>query len=150
MKIFGHPLHIMLIHFPSALFPMDLVCSVLALYYGDQSFAITSFYAMTGGVVLGVLAILTGIFDLTGVIKEKPAALMNTFIHGGINSCVVIAYGILVLSAFNTYPEVMPDSLPKLFFKGFLIAFMLAGNYIGGSLILKYKIGVEERGNEAV
>ncbi len=144
MKVFRHPLHIMLIHFPSALFPMDFVCSFLGFYYGKISFVTASFYALAGGVVLGALAILAGIADLITVVKDKPAAAKKILLHGGINTAVIIAYSLLAYIAFTQYPQLTADSLLKLILKGSLITFMIAGNYIGGSLILKDKIGVEK------
>lgn len=143
MKLFGHPVHVMLIHFPSALFPMDVVCSFLGFYYGNSTFANASFFAMVGGVGLGALAILTGTMDLLNVIKEKPGAVSKVLMHGVINTCVVIIYSVLALIAFKHYPELKPDGLSQILFKVFLNIFMIAGNYMGGSLILKDKIGIE-------
>lgn len=144
MKLFGHPLHIMLIHFPSALFPMDFVCSCLGFYYGNLSFVNAAFYAIMGGVALGVIAIIAGAFDLIAVAKDKPTAVKKVLIHGAINTSVIIAYSLLAYIAFKQYPHLETDSLSKIIFKGGLVTFMIVGNYIGGSLILKNKIGIEK------
>lgn len=55
MRIFGHPVHMMLIHFPAALLPMDLFCSIVGYFRGDHSFATAAYYAMAGGVALGAI-----------------------------------------------------------------------------------------------
>ena len=143
MKILGHPVHIMLIHFPSALLPMDLVCSIIAQYTGDQSFADASFFAMAGGVLFGFLAIITGAYDLIGVAENKPLALRKALIHGGINATVIIGYSVLAFRAYKTFPDLSPDSLALLIIKGGLVTFMIAGNYLGGSLILKHRVGLQ-------
>jgi len=143
MKIFGHPVHIMLIHFPSALFPMDLACSFIAYYFGILSFAEASFYAMTGGVMLGALAIVTGFADLLITAEKRPDLVSKIVVHGGINTVVVIAYSVLAFIAYKHYPELRPDSLALLVTKSGLILFMIIGNYFGGNLILKDKIGIE-------
>lgn len=144
MKVFGHPLHIILIHFPSALFPMDFVCSFLGFYTGNISFVSTSFYAMAGGVALGALAIIAGVADLITVVKDKPTAVKKVLIHGSINTVVIIAYSVLAYIAYKQYPQLTADSLSKIIIKGCLVTFMIVGNYIGGSLILKDKIGIEK------
>ncbi len=54
----------MLIHFPSALLPMDFVCYGLLYYTHQTSFAYASFYALFGAVVLGWAAALFGILDI--------------------------------------------------------------------------------------
>ena len=152
MKFLGHPIHVMLIHFPSALFPMDLVCSLIGYYSGDTSFATASFYAMCGGVLLGFLAIVTGTIDLIAVLNKRKEAVKRTLLHGLINTTVVCAYSVFAFIAFNKYPEIVPDSLATIIMKGVLVAFMLAGNYFGGSLVLEYGIGVQKQndGNKAI
>lgn len=132
----------MLIHFPAALLPMDLVCSFLGLYYGP-TFIHASFFAMAGGVVLGVLAVITGTFDLLSVLKDNPDAVKKALIHGSINTLVIIGYSVLAWIAFKQYPGIEPDSWAKLMMKGCLVTFMIVANHLGGSLILKDKVGVE-------
>jgi uncharacterized membrane protein len=144
MKILGHPVHIMLIHFPSALFPMDFVCSAFALYTGNPSFTHAAYFAMAGGVMLGALAVVTGLFDLTGLIESKPMALKKALIHGGVNTMVVIAYSVLAYRAYQTFPGLAADTTALLIFKGCLVTFMIGGNYLGGSLVLKDGVGVEK------
>ena len=143
MKILGHPVHIMLIHFPSALLPMDFACSALGYYTGNSSFTDASFFAMAGAVLLGFLAIITGTFDLLGLIEGKPLALKKALLHGGINATVIIAYSILAFRAWKQFPELTQDGIGLLVVKGCLVTFMIAGNYLGGSLILKHKVGIE-------
>jgi uncharacterized membrane protein len=144
MKILGHPVHIMLIHFPSALLPMDLICSLFAYYTGNLFFTHAAYLAMAGGVGLGALAIITGTFDLISVAENKPLALKKALIHGGINSTVIIAYSLFLFQAYKRYPELVHDTVAVLIVKGSLVTFMLLGNYIGGSLVLKDGVGLEK------
>jgi uncharacterized membrane protein len=138
MKLLGHPLHIILIHFPSALFPMDLVCSMLAPYYGN-GLSLASFYAMLGGAALGTLAIVTGALDMIPISSRRPELVKKMLLHGGINSLVVIVYSLLAYLAYKKFPNIPPDSWPMIITKACLVLFMFGGNYIGGSLILKDK-----------
>jgi len=144
MKILGHPLHVILIHFPSALFPMDFVFAVLAIYTGNNTFNDSAFYVSVAGMLAGWLAVITGAIDLAGVAKNKPASLNKALLHGGINSTVLIAYTVLAFLSYKHYPELSDDSELKLIVKGLLIILLLVGNYFGGSLILKDKVGIEE------
>jgi uncharacterized membrane protein len=144
MKIFGHPVHLMLIHFPAALFPMDFVCSITGYLAKDISFTQASFYALIGGAALGCAAIITGTFDLLNVLNEKTPVLRKALLHGSINSTVVIAYIVLAYVSFKKYPQLEPDRISTIFLKGGLVAFMILGNYLGGSLILKDKVAIEK------
>lgn len=143
MKIFGHPVHIMLIHFPSALFPMDFIYSALGYYTGNASFTDAAFFAVFGGVILGGLAIITGAFDLLGIIENKPLVVKKALIHGGINTTVIIGYSVLAFRAYKEYPDLIQDNVSIFILKGCLVTFMIAGNYLGGSLILKDRVGLE-------
>lgn len=143
MKILGHPVHVMLIHFPSALFPMDLACAAIAFYTKDASFTNASFYVLCAGTIVGWLAVVTGAFDLIGIFEKKPGAMKKALVHGGINSTVVIIYSVLAFIQYKHYPALLPDNVLMLILKAGTIAFMIAGNFIGGSLILKHKVAVE-------
>jgi len=143
MKIFGHPIHIMLIHFPSALFPMDLACSIIAYYFGILSFVNASFYAMSGGVILGALAIITGFADLMITAEKRPELVAKIVIHGGINTFVVAVYSILAFKTYKQYPELTIDNPELLFIKTGLVLLLIIGNYFGGNLILKHRVGIE-------
>jgi uncharacterized membrane protein len=148
MKLFGHPLHVMLIHFPSALFPMDLVCAVLACCTGNHSFTDASFYALIGGTLLGWAAVAAGTFDLLLVMKNKPAAMRKALIHGGINSAVLCGFSVLAFMAYRHYPGLAPDDLKTMITKGILILIMLAGNFLGGNLVIKEKVLDEKQDNK--
>lgn len=142
MKLFGHPIHIMLIHFPSALLPMEFVCSAIGYYAHITAFSFAAFYALCGGIVLGWLTIITGLSDLLQVYEEKPGAIQKVLWHGGINFIVILIYTILAYLNYKNYPALKPDGVAILASKAGLIAFMMAGNYLGGNLILKHKIAV--------
>src|ERR1043165_2064020 len=92
MKLFGHPIHLLLIHFPSALFPMDVICSICAILYHRPGFSEAAVYAEFGGVVIGWLAALAGIADVAGVMKHKPQALNRALIHGAVNAAVLTGF----------------------------------------------------------
>jgi len=143
MKILGHPIHIMLIHFPSALFPMDLACSIINHYTGKSGFMEASFYAVEGGALVGWLAMVFGVFDLLKVYQSERAVMKYALIHGGTNATVILIYTLLTFIQYKRYPLLEPDTAFLLIVKGLTITFMIIGNFIGGSLILKHKVSVE-------
>lgn len=140
MKIAGHPLHVMLIHFPSALFPMDFVCSLLDYRYPESGFEQAAFYALSGAVITGILAIITGAFDLLQNLTDTML-VKKILVHGIINAVVVTVYGILWMFELRD-PSPLPGNFTMLIIKGILILAMFAGNYFGGNLIFKEGMGV--------
>lgn len=144
MKIFGHPIHLLLIHFPAALIPMDLACSLLQYYMHNNSFGLAGFYALAGGVAIGWLAICFGLLDLVKISLQALQAQKIALIHGGINTVVIIAYTIFAVKGLKAYPEVVPASMPLIISKAVLVAGMFTGNFFGGNLVLKYGVGTKE------
>ena len=143
MKVLGHPIHVMLIHFPSALFPMELVCYFIYYFTGQLSFANAAFYAMAGGVGLGWLAVCFGAFDLIKISPDRTEVMKKALIHGGINITVVIIYTIFFYSLYKNYPVLPSASLGLVIVKALVIVGMITGNFLGGSLVLKDRVGAE-------
>lgn len=134
----------MLVHFPTALFPFELICALVAFFTLDKSFAAASFFAMTGGVVLGFMAVVFGGMDLFQAAKENPKAINTVVWHGSINTCVIITYAVLAYLQFRNYPDLKIDGVAILGVKSGIVSLMFAANYLGGKLILKYGIAVEK------
>jgi len=143
MRLFGHPVHVMLIHFPSALFPMELVCYGVLYFTGEKSFATASYCAMAGGVALGWLAVITGALDLVKIPPYKPAVIKKALVHGTINSSVLITYTVFVYLVSKQYPDLRDASLGLLIVKAILVSTMIVGNWFGGELILKHNVALD-------
>ena len=142
MKFFGHSIHIMLIHFPSALFPVHVLFAILGKYTFSVSLVEAGFYINVVGCIMGWIALLFGLLDLMQVYKTKEELIQKVLIHGGINSIVLIGFSIFTLVQIKILPKFDEDSIMVLVIKSLLILIMILGNYLGGQLILKYKIGV--------
>ncbi|MCW3114485.1 MAG: hypothetical protein JWR18_2881 [Segetibacter sp.] len=149
MKLLGHPIHLMLIHFPAALFPMELVCYYIQSRNGDTSFAYASFYAMAGGVLFGWLAIITGAIDLI-TIRDDGALQVKALVHGAINSAVVLTYTVVAYLFYKHYPNLPIPTKTLLALKASLNLVMIAGNYLGGNLVLKHKLGVIQSNTKTI
>ena len=144
MKVLKHPLHLVLIHFPSALLPMDFVCYAVYYFTKDDTFAFSAFYAMAGAVVTGWLSIVTGALDMIKIGPDKAYLIQKALLHGGINTTVIIIYSVLAYSSYKVYPQLHMPALTILMLKAALICFMIVANYLGANLILKHKVGIEE------
>jgi uncharacterized membrane protein len=144
MKVFGHPLHMMLVHFPTALLPMDILLSFLAYYTKDSSFLAAGFYCLAGGVMSGLVAIVTGLIDVLFISKDQKAAISTAMIHGFINGTLLLFFGIFAYKCWQLYPQLNMPSLPILLLKTGLIISLFVGNYLGGKLILHHHIGIKD------
>jgi uncharacterized membrane protein len=140
MKLNYHPPHLMLVHFPAALLPMDLVCAALGWYTHSPSFTAASYYALAGGVGAGWLAVAFGFVDLTRIPPEREAAHRTALVHGGINTLVLLGYSVLFFLQWRQ-PVLTPATGPLLLGKAALLLALVAGNYLGAQLVLKYRLG---------
>lgn len=141
MKILRHPLHVMLIHFPTALLPMDLVLSYLFYRTGNESYGTAAFYCLIAGTLSGLLSGITGLIDLVSI-KDKKA-MAAALVHGGINLTVILVFSVFAYKSWNLYPQVQIPTLAILAVKMTTVIFMFIGNYLGGKLIFKHHIAIE-------
>lgn len=139
----------MLIHFPAALFPMELVCYYIYYTNYDTSFSYASFYALLGGVIAGWLSVITGAIDLIGI-KDNGALQAKALIHGTVNTIVVLGYTILAAMIYKDYPNLPVATLSLVVIKVSLNLLMIGGNFLGGNLVLKDKIGVIQSNTETL
>lgn len=137
-KIAGHPIHLMLVHFPIALFSMNLACSILGFYYKDQSFIKAAYYALFGGVVFAWLAGIFGVLDLSRIKKEK--ALQIAFWHGGLALVYLIFYTVILVQKSKVYPNLIPDTSLILGMKSVMVLLLFISAFLGGELVIKYKL----------
>ncbi|MGN6617901.1 MAG: DUF2231 domain-containing protein [Ilyomonas sp.] len=144
MKLFDHPVHPLLIHFPTALLPMDLVMNILYSVTGNASFYETGFYSLVGGVGVGLLAVLTGLLELFIIPGTDKKAMALALYHGFLNGAIIAIFAIITYKAWQTFPS--PYSVDKkgIIIKSMLIIFLFIGNYMGGRLIYKHHIGIGE------
>lgn len=142
-KFAGHPIHVMIVHFPLALFPVSLLFDLVYYKSSDSSFSAMSFYCMVIGVTGGYIAAVFGTIDLVNL-KKEPAVMNTALIHAGINVTVVFSYTILVALR---YKQVNFAGDSQELFAGanlLLNIMMIIGAHYGGNLIFRHKVGVEE------
>jgi len=141
MKIFKHPLHVMLIHFPTALLPMDLFLSYLFYRSGNESFGAAAYYCLIGGVVLGLLSGIVGFIDLINI-KDKTV-MAAALVHGGINLTAVLIFSVFAYKEWSLYPQIERPTITIMAVKLISVLFIFVGNYLGGKLIFKHHIAIE-------
>lgn len=141
-RIGGHPLHIILAHFPSALFPMSVACSSL-FYFSDNTWAgHAAFYNLMAGAGTAWLTILFGIWESLLVPARKTKAIVSILWHATFNGLATILFSIWASNAWDEYPNLVKDSITLLVFKWIAVVMLVIGNYFGGKLLLEHHIGV--------
>lgn len=137
-KPIGHPLHPALAHLPAGLFPAAFVADLMYRSTAIPAFGELAFAALLTGLVVALLAIPTGLADLSEIKPGKPARKL-AIAHGVMNSVV------LVLVIANLLLRRSPENPPT----GAMTALsavttllLLPAAYLGHRMVFHHGIGV--------
>lgn len=144
-RLFGHPVHMMLVHFPSALFPFSAVLALLAYIQTDNELALFNFYVICAAVVTGWTAMIFGIIDLMKLQENKPA-FTTGLIHGSLNTLWLSVFTVIGGVQVKYYPDMPVPSLTVVIIELIVFLSMLYSNHLGGRLVLKFGSGTREEG----
>ncbi len=145
MKLFGHPTHPLLIHFPTALLPMDLVFTVLYRSTGNASFYPAGVYCLIAGSVLGLPAMVTGLIDLLAVPRSDKKAIALGLYHGFANGLLILVFAVLAYKTWQVFPLPYFVGTKGILIKGLLLLSLFVGNYLGGRLVYTHHIGINPK-----
>ena len=138
-KIFGHPIHPILIPYPVGLLTTSVVFDVLHLLTSRAEFAIVAFWMIPAGIVGGLIAAPFGLVDWAALPGESRAKRIGAMHMGG-NVIVLVLFGLGWLLRLGT-PE-QPGLLP--FVIGLVAAGLLAvTGWLGGELVDRLGVGVD-------
>jgi uncharacterized membrane protein len=91
-KLFGHPIHQMLIVFPLGLLATALFFDLIALAMNrHQGLFTASFYMIAAGIIGGLLAAVFGLIDFLKIPSGTRAKRVGR-VHGGGNVIVVVLF----------------------------------------------------------
>lgn len=148
MKLLGHPVHIWLIHFPTALLPFGFALSLASYLCANVTLELCAFYSFCGGVAVGLIAACFGFIDLLKIPATKKPAQNLAWIHGALNVTAVGAIIVLVAREWRVYPNLPQPAVGNLIIEGIAVALILVSNFLGGELLLKHHIGISNLANE--
>lgn len=143
-KVFGHPVHPMLIVFPIGLLATSVIFDIIYLVTGTPILATVSYYMIAAGVVGGLLAAIFGFMDWLSLPNNTRAKNIGLW-HGLGNVVIVVLFAVSwLLRGGNA--NFVPDSLALILsFAGFVLALVTA--WIGGELVYRLGVGVDPGAN---
>lgn len=140
VKLFGHPVHPMLIVFPLGLLATAVIFDILYLVFDNRSLATVSYYMIAAGVLGGLLAAIFGFIDWLALPSNSRAKSIGLW-HGLGNFVIVLLFaGSWLLRSGNV--DFIPDGLALILgFAGAGLALITA--WIGGELVYRLGVGVD-------
>jgi uncharacterized membrane protein len=142
MKLFGHPVHQQLIVFPLGLLSTAVIFDVIALAGGNHFWFEIAFWLIAAGIIGGLAAAVFGLMDWLGLPANTRAKRIGLW-HGGGNLVVLILFG---ASWWLRKPAPRdPGYALVLSFIG--VGLALVGGWLGGELVDRMGVGVDEGAN---
>jgi len=142
-KVFGHPIHQMLVVFPLGLFSTAVIFEVIHLVGGGPTWSIVAFWMIGAGVIGGLCAAVPGAIDWLGIPRDTRAHRIG-LLHGMGNVCVVVLF---TVSWFlrRANPGDPPVAAIALMLVGG--ALVLVTGWLGGELVDRLGVGVDDGAN---
>lgn len=140
VKLFGHPIHPMLIPFPVGLLSASVAFDVLYLLTGNREFATVAFWLIIAGIVGGLAAAPFGLIDWLALPSRTRAKSVGA-LHGLGNVVVLAIFGVSALMRLGAPGK--PEPLAVLVsVAGVLLAVVTA--WLGGELVDRLRVGVDD------
>lgn len=142
-KLFGHPIHPMLIVFPLGLFVTSLIFDFIRYGTGDGTWSLVGFYMIGAGIIGALLSAIFGAIDWWAIPQNTRAKALGLW-HGLGNVVLVVLF---IISWFLR--RGMPAQAPTSAFVLSIIGVGLGAvtGWIGGELVDRLGIGVDEGAN---
>ena len=137
VRLAGHPLHPLLVHFPIALWSIAIVAE-LGGWAGRHWWAV-SFDCQALGAVAAIVAMAAGLADYAALPRPHPAgdtAVFHMLAMGGAWLLFVSSLALRGLPASETPPLIATAAAVA----GFLV--MAIGGRLGGRLVYRFGVGV--------
>ena len=143
-KLFGHPIHPMLIVLPLGLFIMAVVTDIGYMSTQSGTFALVSYWNIAGGLIGGLLAAVFGLVDFLAIPSGTRAKAIGLY-HGLLNVIVVALFGVSWLMRASVEGHLPSLMASVLIFAGLLIG--AVSGWLGGELVDRLGVGVDEGAN---
>ena len=141
-KWLGHPLHPILVHVPTALWPAALVFDLLSRFgVGGNAMVRTGTYAILVGLVVAVAAVPPGIADWSGIKRDRPAWKIG-LVHMILNVGVIILWTVNLFLRWRSVDDAEAVGTIPLLLSAAATLVLLVSGYLGGRLVYDYGISV--------
>ena len=139
-SISGHPIHIMLIHFPIAFLTLSALLDIFSIIYKNTHLAELAFYSLILGTTSAIFAAGFGAMDLIKI-KNDQAILRKALLHGGLNVLWLMIFSVIAGIQLKQFPEINILNNWVIILKTLIVVGLFYTNFLGGELVLHYGVG---------
>jgi uncharacterized membrane protein len=142
-RVFGHPLHQMLIVFPLGLLTTAIIFDFIHLATHTPLWSTVSYWMIAAGIIGGLVAAIFGLTDWLGIPSGTRAYRLG-LLHGIGNVCVVALFAI---SWWLRRPDPGSPSALAIVLAVVGGGLSLITGWLGGELVDRLGVGVSEGAN---
>ena len=142
MRLFGHPIHPMLVHFPIALWSVATAAHVASAAGLTGSFDMIAKFANGGGLVMATLAMVPGLLELRNILPQSEAMRVATR-HMMMMATAWFCFLLAMMLSISTDPSAAKFGPAACAVVGFLL--MGVGGWYGGRLVYEFGVAVKDR-----
>jgi uncharacterized membrane protein len=143
VKLFGHPIHPMLIVFPLGLLGTAVIFDIIYLASHNSVWAQAAFYMIVAGCLGGLFAAVPGALDWWAIPRGTRAERIGLW-HGVGNVLVVVLF--FASWTLRRDNPAAPSGM-ALVFSFFGLGLALVTGWLGGELVDRLGVGVDEGAN---
>jgi uncharacterized membrane protein len=144
MRIFGHPIHPMLIHFPISFWTVAVGAYVWAAAGASEPAAMLAKFANGAGLIIALVAMFAGLFELRSIASGSQAMQVATW-HIMVMSTVWICFLIAMQLSSSTGLDHSTAQVGAVACAGAGFLLMGIGGWLGGRLVYEFGVAVKER-----
>jgi len=142
-KLFGHPVHPMLVVFPLGLLGTAVVFDIIRLATRNGYWSEIAFWMIAAGIAAGLMAAPFGAIDWMAIPSDTRASRVG-FLHG-LGNVFVLALFALSWWMRRDQPGLPGTAALTASFLGFFLA--LGTGWLGGELVDRLGVGVDDDAN---
>jgi uncharacterized membrane protein len=143
VKIAGHPVHPMLVAYPVAFYTATVVCYIVYSNNHDVFWFKVGYVANAAGLIMAVLAALTGFIDWLNIPSNVRAKKVGLY-HMICNVIALLLFGICFLQQKNKWMDPQPELGAAIILSVLGFAVTLIAGFLGWALVQKHHVGVDE------
>lgn len=134
MRLFGHPIHVMLVHFPVALWPAHAALHAFGARLPEGT-PLVAFWLLVVATAVAWLAVICGVVDLMALAAgPETAAFRSGLVHAAINGTVTLAFTVILALENAAYPNIH-HGRAFLVTEVSVLILLFVGNYFGGAMV---------------
>lgn len=142
LKLFGHPIHPMLVSFPIAMYTATLVAYVIYAIVGDIFWFHLAFVANVAGVLMALLTAIPGFLDwLIGIPGGIPAKSVGLR-HMLLNVVALLVFAINLLFYLGQWSQPNPNPLLAILLSLGGVIITVGAGFFGWTLIQDDHVGI--------